>query len=42
MWLISLCVEQLIDESPTKEAQLKSWLWTFLDVNGIQPTNNAS
>jgi transposase len=31
-----------IDESPTKEAKLKSWLWTFVEVEGVEPTNNVS
>ncbi len=30
------------NESPTKEGGRKSWLWSFLDVQGVEPTNNAS
>lgn len=31
-----------IDESPTKEARTKSWLWAFVEIKGVEPTNNAS
>ncbi|MGD9854767.1 MAG: hypothetical protein AB7U20_07425, partial [Planctomycetaceae bacterium] len=30
------------DESPTKQAQTKAWLGTFLEVQGVEPTNNAA
>ena len=34
--------EQLnIDETGTKEANGKAWLWTFVRHEGIEPTNNA-
>jgi len=30
-----------IDETGTKEANGKAWLWTFLRRQGVEPTNNA-
>ena len=34
--------EQLsIDETATKEANGKAWLWTFVRHEGVEPTNNA-
>lgn len=30
------------DESPTKEGSTKAWLWTFVDVQGVELTNNAA
>jgi hypothetical protein len=30
------------DESPTKQANTKAWLWTFVEVQGVEPTNNAA
>ena len=29
------------DETPTKEANGKAWLWTFVRCEGVEPTNNA-
>jgi hypothetical protein len=31
-----------IDETSNKQAGEKAWLWTFVDVEGVEPTNNAS
>ena len=31
-----------MDESPTKQANKKAWLWTFVDTRGIEPANNTA
>lgn len=31
-----------MDETPIKHANQKAWLWTFVDMQGLEPTNDTA